>query len=85
MQKEIKYNGGFIRDIVIIVIAVLALNYIGFNVRDQLDSPEVKSFFMGILGNLFNIWENYIKEPALYIWNTFIIGVVWEWIQKIKP
>lgn len=77
------YTKGFIKDIIIIVIAVLLLNYFGFDVKEWLDKPEVKEQIFAVWDFIKNIWINYVKGPADYLWNTIIIGVVWEFILNI--
>ncbi|MDP2705484.1 MAG: hypothetical protein U1D31_02335 [Patescibacteria group bacterium] len=77
------YKRGFIRDIIIIVIAVLALGYFGFDIKGWLDSPEVKAVVGPALEFIENIWTNYIQGFADYLWNDIIIGVVWQWILSI--
>ncbi|MEK9201746.1 MAG: hypothetical protein AAB944_02135 [Patescibacteria group bacterium] len=77
------YKKGFIKDIIIIIIAVFLLNYFGFDVKKWLDSPEVKGQIFIVWDLIKNIWINYIQGPADYLWNQIIIGVVWEFILKV--
>lgn len=77
------YTRGFIRDIIIIVVAVLALNYFGFDVKGWIDSPQVKAVIGPALEFIENIWTNHILGFILYLWNDIIIGVVWNWIVSI--
>jgi len=77
-MKKTNTQQGFVREIVIIAMAVLFLNYIGFDVKEFLDSPEVKDAFQTTLDFLKTVWISYIKGPALYVWNVIIVGFIWE-------
>lgn len=60
---------GFIKIIIIIVIAVFALSYFNvFDMRSWLDSPEIKQFFVSTWESLKFITANYIIDPALRLW-----------------
>ncbi|MEK7514390.1 MAG: hypothetical protein AAB587_01025 [Patescibacteria group bacterium] len=65
-----KNQKGFIQLIIIIVIAILALNYFGFNVRDIFDSPQFKGAFDSTWNTLIYIWDTYLKGPAVYVWEV---------------
>ena len=65
-----KNQKGFIQLVIILVIAILALNYFGFNVRDLLDSPKFKEVFDSTWGALVYIWNTYLKGPAVYVWEV---------------
>lgn len=82
------YKKGFISSIIIIVIAILALSYFGFDIKGWLDSPQVKSVVGPAIEFIKNLWTNYIQGFVDYLWNDVIMGVVWHWvlaiIEKIK-
>ncbi|MCK5060141.1 MAG: hypothetical protein KAR00_03315 [Candidatus Pacebacteria bacterium] len=74
---------GIIKEIIIIVVAVFALNYIGFDVKEFLDSPQIKSAFDATWSLFQTVWADYIKEPIFYVWDTIIMDVVWEqWLKQ---
>lgn len=64
-------KSGFIRTIILIVIALLALSYFGFNLREIADSPTTKSNFGFVKEVIVKVWENYLKKPAAFVWETF--------------
>ncbi len=77
------YKKGFIKDIIIIIVAVFLLNYFGFDVKGWLNSPEVKGQIFTIWDFIKNIWTSYIQGPVDYLWNQIIIGIVWEFVLNI--
>ncbi len=74
---------GFIMTIVIIVIAVILLNYLGFNFHDFLTSTKSQSVLEGIWNFVVNGWNKYLAQPFFTFWNKFVIGIVWETIKHI--
>lgn len=78
---------GIVRTIIIIVVALLVLSYFGYNLRSIWNSPNTQDNFSFVIDGIKNIWNNYLKTPATYIWNIFI-NLIWnpaiENLQKIN-
>jgi len=70
-------NRGFIRTIIIIVIALLILSYFGLNIRAIVNSPAGHDNFTYVQEVMYNIWTNYLKGPVTYIWHIFI-DLIWN-------
>jgi hypothetical protein len=64
-----KTNGGFIKWVIIIVIALIILGYYGFDVREAIESPTTQSNLIYAKQVVSNIWHNYLRVPTLYIWS----------------
>ncbi len=60
------------------VLLVLVLSYSGISIKSIVESPEGQENINYITGGVRNLWYEYLKEPAEYIWNDIIIGIVWE-------
>ncbi len=76
-----KYNGGLIKAIIIIVIALIILGFVfHINIVDVLNSPDVQANLNWIWNVILTIWS-WISAPIIFVWNTFIIGIVWNAIQ----
>jgi hypothetical protein len=71
-------KAGFIKTIVIIVIALLVLSYFGFNLRETVEDPTTQSNFSYVTGFVVNVWNNYLKRPAVYLWNDIFIELIWN-------
>jgi hypothetical protein len=52
-------RGGFIKSIIIIIVAIAILSYYGINLDD------IWSFVL-------TIWNDYLLGPATYLWNLWI-------------
>ena len=61
-------NKGFIKWIIIIVIALIALGYYGFDVRKAIDTPTTQKNLNYAKDIALDIWNSYLKESAIYIW-----------------
>jgi len=72
------YKKGLIKTIVIIVIALIVLGYFGFNVEDIIKSEKVQANLSYVWGLIVKLWNNYLAAPIMYVWDKFIIGVVWN-------
>lgn len=71
-----KGNRGFIKMILLIVVALIVLGFFGYNLRDIVNKPVVHD-------NLAYVWG-----IVVYLWNSFIVApVMWLWdkVQGILP
>jgi len=70
-------QSGLIQWIILIIIAVLVLSYFGFSLRDLGEDETTQDNFSFITEWLSFIWENYLREPAVWIWEN-IISFIWN-------
>ncbi len=77
MFKLVNRQGGLIKAILIIVIALLILAYFGFNLRSTVNSPTFQDNWSFLWDGIVNIWNHYLKAPATYIWNIFVV-YIWD-------
>lgn len=64
-----KGNRGFIKAIVVIVIALIVLGYFGYNIKDILNSPKVHDNLVYLWNLIVKIWNNFLAEPAGWVWD----------------
>lgn len=76
--KKHSNERGFIRTIIIIVIALLILSYFGLNIRDIVNSPAGKDNFTYTQEVMIKVWNNYLKKPVTYLWNDIFLDLIWE-------
>lgn len=69
---------GFIKTIILIVIALIVLGYFGYNLRDIISSPVVRDNLSYAWDLAIKLWNNFLAAPALWIWNNIIIDLVWN-------
>ncbi len=86
--KKSESSRGFIRTIIIIVIALLILSYFGFNIRAIVNSPAGQDNFTYTQEVILNVWNGYLKRPATYLWNDIFLDLIWnsaiDNLNKIK-
>jgi hypothetical protein len=77
-----KGNRGFIKAIILIVIALVVLGFFGYNLESIVNSPDVK-------GNLAYVWELLVKlwsillAPLTWVWDNVVIKLVWSNLQPL--
>lgn len=77
-----KDSRGFIKYIIIIVIAIIILSYFGFNLRGIVESDTSKGNFSYVWNGVVHIWKTYLAGPVLYVWNNVVVDIVWNMILK---
>ncbi len=77
MSIHIPEHGGFIKIILIVVIALIVLGYFGLNIGDILASPVVKENLAWFWDFLTNVWTTYLSGPAHWLWDN-LIRVLWD-------
>ena len=64
--------------ILLILVVLLLLAYFGFNLRSIVNSPTFQDNWSFIENGAVNFWNNYLKKPADYIWNTIFVPLIWR-------
>jgi len=72
MKKRVAGNRGLIKMIIIIVVALLILSYFGINLRQIINAPTTQDNFSYVWNATVNIWNDYLKVPATYLWGIFV-------------
>lgn len=62
---------GLIKEILIIVIALIILGYFGFNITTILSSSVVQTNLAWFWNLLMTIWS-WIVTPLTYLWHLFL-------------
>jgi len=70
-------ESGLILWIIIIIVALLALSYFGFSLRDLGEDETTQDNFSYVTEWLRFVWENYLREPAVWIWEN-IVSFIWN-------
>ncbi len=77
-MKNTSGERGFIRTIIIIVVALLILSYFGFNIRTIVNSPTGKDNFTYTQEIMISTWNNILKKPVTYLWNDIFVDLIWN-------
>ena len=75
------YKKGLIKMIVVIVVALIVLGYFGFNIKDIIESGTVQTNLHYFWDFIVKVWNLYLAAPVIFIWNKFVVGVLWKFIQ----
>lgn len=69
---------GFIKYIILIVIAILILSYLGFDIKRIVEADQTRSNFSYVWLALTHFWQTFLQAPALWVWNVIIVGILWK-------
>jgi hypothetical protein len=83
-------NSGFIKLILLIVVVILILSYFGVSLR-KVASSETGQDNFGFLKELgtkvwdfcLSIWNQYLEQKVLFIWNDIIIKYGWNFVTDL--
>ena len=67
-----KSNRGLIYMLILILIALIILGYYGFSVRQAVQNPTTQDNISYIWNGAVTVWNDYLKTPAIYLWNIFV-------------
>ncbi len=76
-------NEGLIKQVLIIVIALIILGYFGFNLESIIKSPTVQANLQYVWHGVLFVWTTYLQTPAMFVWDKIIVGLVWN--QLLQP
>lgn len=71
-MPQLKSNRGFIKLIVIIVVAIIILSYLGFDLKKTVTSDLTQKNFGYVWGFVKNLWSNYLSVPFTFVWNELL-------------
>lgn len=60
-------GGGFVKMVLLIVIALVVLGFFGYNLKDIANSPTVHNNLVYVWGLVVKLWNNFLAEPAQWI------------------
>lgn len=81
-----KNNKGFIKALIIIIIAIMILSYF-IDFKSLIESKRLQDNYQYLKSLLLSLWGNYISSWAHYIWDKIIIQLLYKdiFLQYIWP
>ncbi len=71
-------NQGFVRFIILLIIAIIVLGYFGINIKDVFkEGGTVRDNITFVWQAIRYVWNNYLTVPATYLWNIFY-NLLWR-------
>jgi hypothetical protein len=73
MPKNLKNReGGFVKLLLSIVIALIILSYFGFDLRTLIENPQTQENLNYFWNLLKTFWFDYIWKGILFVWNYIV-------------
>ena len=66
-----------IKWIIIALLGLIVLGYLGFDVKQAIESPTSQSNIGYAKSAVLYIWDKYLEKPAKYLWNDIFIKLIW--------
>ena len=57
---------------------ILVLSYFNISIRVVVESPTTQDNINYVGGAGKSLWDDYLKQPALYFWNNILIPFFWR-------
>src|SRR5688572_29095083 len=79
-MKNFKENKGMsiLGVLVFGFLTLMVLSYFKVSVKDVVESPASQENIHYVKGETKNFWEEYLAEPASYLWNDIWIDIFWK-------
>ncbi|MFA5934506.1 MAG: hypothetical protein WC827_01310 [Candidatus Paceibacterota bacterium] len=74
---------GFIKTIILIIVALIILGYFGFDVENIIKSERVQKNLNYVWDIVSKVWTLYLAAPVMFVWDKFFVGVVWKTIVSV--
>ncbi len=71
-------SAGFIKWIIIIIIAVGIISYFGLDLKSIFESETARQNYAWLWNWAVYLWENFLDTPVLWVWNNVVINVFWK-------
>ena len=59
-------------------IFILVLSYFNISVKSVVESPTGQENINYVGGGTRNLWNDYLKAPASYLWNDVFVNIFWK-------
>ncbi len=77
-MKKQSQQGGFVRFIIILIIAILLLSYFNIDLKTEVEKPQTQQNITYVKDQSQSVWQQYLEQPFFYIWNNIFIDLIWS-------
>jgi hypothetical protein len=68
-----------IKTLLFIILILVTLGLFGVSVeRDVVQNENVQENVSYVSTGAIGFWNTYLREPARWVWEDFIVGILWE-------
>ncbi len=84
MKKQLQQQG-FVRFIVLIIIAILVISYFNIDLKTEVEKPQTQKNITYVKDQSQSVWKQYLEKPVFYIWNNIFIDLLWSvFVDNLK-
>ncbi len=76
--KKIKGGISIIGILILGFILILVLSYFKISIKSVVESPTGQENINYVGGGTRNLWNDYLAQPAAYLWNDIFINIFWK-------
>ena len=78
-MKSNKKNGiSIIGFLILAFIVILVLSYFKISIKSVVEDEYTQENLEYVGGGTRNLWNDYFKEPANYLWNEIFLNIFWQ-------
>ena len=70
-----------LRTIIVLILILAVVSYFGFNLKDFINNPTVRSNFAYVWDFVKDIWDKYLKNVAMIFWNSVFVDTITKGIK----
>lgn len=75
-----KQKGGIsiVAIFVFIFLLLIVLGHFNISVKSAVENPVAQENIQYVGGAGRNLWERYLKDPAVYLWSDIWVNIFWK-------
>ncbi len=77
-------EGGLIKMIILIIIAIAVLSWFGVDIKNFFESAQVQKNFGYVWSFIKDVWSNYLVEPAGKLWAIWLEYIWAPFLNAVK-
>lgn len=81
--KFLVQNRGLVKAFILVAGGLLLMAYLGFNLRSIVESQTFIDNLEFLKNLLLVIWENYLRDPFIFVYAKVILPYIWEPLVKL--
>lgn len=82
MKNYKNKQGGLVKIIIVVIIAIAVLSWYGVDIKEFVNSPQVQKNFGYVWNFVKGVWTDYLAAPASKVWDLWL-NLAWTPLMNI--